>query len=144
MKSRTKFIVAAAAAAAVLACAPAAAHGAVSAKVTGDDGNPAELAPGTTLAIRNMDVRVYAHHDMVNNESWQFTVTDPGGVAATSLSPQCWSSIPDDDSHIIWRGNGTYTVRLSIYSGSSCAGAPKSTTTYTYSVNASVSIARSG
>ena len=110
------------------------------ASVTGDDGNPVALTPGAPLALRNMSVRVYAHHDQVANESWRFTVTDPAGVTATSIASNCWNSIIDDDSRVIWRGNGTYTVNVSTFTGTSCAGAPKTSTTYTYSVSAGVAI----
>jgi hypothetical protein len=138
---RSRTTIAALAAAVALTSAPAAAHAAVSAKVTGDDGNPAELTPGTALPIRNLGARVYAHHDTVDGESWRFTVTDPSGTTATSIGSYCWNFQQDDDSRVIWRGNGTYTVTITTYKGTGCPGNPTSTTTYQYTVNASVAIA---
>jgi hypothetical protein len=138
---RSRTTVAALAAALALTCVPATAHAAVSAKVTGDDGNPADLTPGAALPIRNINVRVNAHHDKVDDESWRFTVTDPSGVTATSIGSYCWTSILDDDSRVIWRGNGTYTVTLTTYKGTKCEGTPRSTTTYQYTVAASVAVA---
>jgi hypothetical protein len=138
---RARTTIAALAAAVALTSAPATAHAAVNAHVTGDDGNPMELTPGTPAQIRNLSVRVYAHHDRVDDESWQFTVTDPNGTTATSIGSYCWNSILDDDSRVIWRGNGTYTVTISTYKGTSCSGSPRSTTSYQYTVNASVAIA---
>ena len=38
-------------------CVPATANAAISATVTGDDGNPAQLTEGAPLALRNMDVQ---------------------------------------------------------------------------------------
>ena len=58
---------------------PATANAAVSATVTGDDGNPAALTAGAPPAIRNMDVQAAVQVDAADAKSCNGKVTDPTG-----------------------------------------------------------------
>src|ERR1700742_4825237 len=131
MKSRKKGLAVAAATLSCALLAPAAAHATVSASVTGDDGNPAALTVGTPLPIHNMDVKAFVHVDAGDASSFQMSVTDPSGTAATLTPTDCWptSAITDDNHYIVYRGNGTYTLTLALFSDKNCATA-KSTATY--------------
>ena len=118
-------LVAALAGAAVATCAPAVAQAAVTASVTGDNGVPTQLAAGAPLAITNMDVRAYVHVDQADAVSYRWQVTDGTGTGATSLSP-CWNTSyapsRDDNRLVTYRGNGTYTLALNLYSAKDCGG----------------------
>lgn len=126
MKSGRKLIAAAAGAAMVTACAPAAAHAAITASVTGDAGQPVALSPGAVLPIRNMDVRGYVNVGTSDGAYYSWKVTGPDGVDATSSL--CWrtQSTPSNDRLVTYRGNGTYTLTVSTFSDSACAKPVKS------------------
>ncbi len=102
--------------------------------VTGDDGNPVAIAPGSTTALRNMhaDVNVAP----ASGERYKLTVAGPGGQTAASLD--CYSIATGD--RLDYLGNGTYTGTLATYTTSGCSGAAKSTTTFAIALNASVAI----
>jgi hypothetical protein len=139
-------LVAALAGAAVVMCAPAAAQGAVTAAVTGDNGVPTQLVAGAPLPITNMDVRGYVHVDEADAVSYQWQVVDATGTGATSLSP-CWNTsvaIARDDNRLVtYRGNGTYTLALNLYAAKNCAGAatPK---TFQWTTSSAVSLSAPG
>src|SRR3954452_15352270 len=84
MKSGGRFL--AAAVVATVLCVPATANAAVTASVTGDDGNPAALTPGAPLAIRNMDVKAIGHVDPADAKGFILSVIGPDGVAATTAT----------------------------------------------------------
>jgi len=124
--------VAIALAASAIAAGPASA---ATVTVTGDDGaTQVPLANGSTTALRNMKADVNVQPGA--SERYRLTVTGPGGQAAASLD--CYS-IPTGD-RLDYLGNGNYTGTLQVYTTSGCTGAPKSTTTFTLAVNASVAI----
>jgi hypothetical protein len=130
----------AASVAAVTLCAPATADAAVSATVTGDDGNPVALTAGTPLALRNMYVQATGHADVADGKYFKVTVLGPDGVAAATDSP-CWDTRYTNDSKrfVDYRGNGTYTLTTSLYTDANCT-AGKRDVSFPWTVNASVAI----
>ena len=118
-------LVAALAGAVTLIGAPSA-NAAVSAAVTGDNGVPVQLVENGVLPITNMDVRAYVHVDQATNAaSYKWQVLDGASAGATALSP-CWNTSSaiarDDDRLVTYRGNGTYTLVLTLYSAGNCGG----------------------
>ena len=139
MQSGRKLFLAAAAAA-VVACVPATANAAVSATVTGDDGNPAGLTAGVPLGIRNMNVQAAGHVDAADAKSFIVKVIGPDGVAATTNSP-CWDTRYTNESkrYVDYRGNGTYTLVTSLYSDTNCTTGQRDVN-FPWTVSASVAI----
>ena len=72
-----------------------------------------------------MDVHAYIHVDQADAVSCRWQVVDATGTGATALSP-CWNTsvaiARDDNRFVTFRGNGTYTLDLSLYSGKDCTG----------------------
>jgi len=139
MQSGRKLFVLAAAAA-VVACVPSTASAAVSATVTGDDGNPAGLTAGVPLGIRNMNVQAAGHVDATDAKSFIVKVIGPDGVAATTNSP-CWDTRYTNESkrYVDYRGNGTYTLVTSLYSDTNCTTGQRDVN-FPWTVSASVAI----
>ena len=139
-------LVAALAGAVTLMCAPAVAQGAVTAAVTGDNGVPTQLVPGTPFPITNMDVRAYIHVDQADAVSYRWQVVDAAGTGATSLSP-CWNTsvaIARDDNRLVtYRGNGTYTLGVNLFAGKDCTGAA-TPRTFQWTTSSTVSLSAPG
>ncbi|WCB96359.1 hypothetical protein DSM104299_05117 [Baekduia alba] len=116
--------------------ASSAAQAAATVTVTGDDGNPVAIAPGTT--IRNMSTKIGIAFP-TSDGHFNATFTGPDGVAV-GTSMDCytydnWSRIPD------FRGNGNYTVTLTNFTkADTYCKTPTSTETFVYTVNSSVAI----
>jgi hypothetical protein len=121
--------------------APASAQAAVTGTVTGDDGNPVALTAGTPLSLRNMDVKAVSHVDAADAASFQAVALDPNGVAAESGTAFCWNTkYTNEDNHFVsYRGNGTYTLRISLFSDTACKTA-KRTVNLQWTVGAAVAI----
>lgn len=102
--------------------------------VTGDTGTPVPIAAGSTTPLRNMKADLSVAP--AAGERYRLTVTGPAGQAAASLD--CFS-IPASD-RLDYLGNGTYAGTLQTYTTTGCSGTPKSTTTFSIAVNASVAI----
>jgi hypothetical protein len=114
----------------------ASASAAATVTVTGDDGNPVAIAPGT--AIRNMSTKIGIGFP-TSDGHFNATFTGPDGVAV-GTSMDCytydnWSRLPD------YRGNGNYTITITNFAkaDTSCK-TPVSTETFVYAVNASSAI----
>jgi hypothetical protein len=122
--------------------APASAEAAVSATVTGDDGQPAPLTAGVPATIRNINADASVALASGDATSWRFVVTDPTGTPVTG--DYCWSSPTPKNSSVPYRGNGAYTLTVTRYSAASCAGAVRGTEVFTWNVAASVAIGQPG
>ena len=95
---------------AVLFVVPASAQAAITATVTGDDGNPVALNAAAPLALRNMDVKVNAHVDQAEDGRWSLTIFGPDSVPAASASTcNIVQYTQDVRKFVTFRGNGTYT-----------------------------------
>lgn len=127
--------------AAIVASVPATANAAVSATVTGDDGNPLALAPNVPASIRNMDVQATGHVDPADAGSYILRIIGPDGVAAATDSP-CWDPRYTNENRrfVDYRGNGPYSFTISLFTDRNCA-TPKSTVAYGWNVGAFVQIA---
>jgi hypothetical protein len=136
MQSSRKLFAAVATVAAMM-CAPAAAQAAVSATLSGDDGQPVVLNPSAPLALRYTAPTLTVTIGNADAESWKVVVTGPNGTPGKSEI--CWEALTRDSSGIKFLGNGTYTITVALFSKDKCES-PKSTTTYTYNLNASVSV----
>jgi hypothetical protein len=121
------------AAIAATAIAPAGASAAVSATVTGDDGNPVAL--GGTLNIRNMSPKV--SFSALNTDFWKASFTGPTGAAAAT--PIDCGSGPFPGKPVDYVGNGVYTVTVTTYSAAGCATAT-GTQNLPFSITASTAI----
>jgi hypothetical protein len=143
MKARKAHVATAAGVAVLLAGGfAAAAEAAVTAHVTGDDGNPTPLSTAAPISIRNMNVRAYVHvDDAAGARSYRWAVVDQSGTSAAATSG-CWrsSSFPNDDALVTYRGNQTYTLRLSLFNDTTCGGTATATHTYTWVVAAGVGL----
>ena len=137
MKAGGRTLVAALVAAGLFA--PTSANAAVSATITGDDGQPVPMTVGAPPTIRNMNVSVAPALAQGDAVSWRFVVTDATGTAVTT--DYCWSSATPKDTRVPYRGNTTYALTVTLFNAASCAGAPKAApTVYTWNVAASVAI----
>jgi hypothetical protein len=138
MKSGGRFLATAIVAAAL--CGPATANAAVSATVTGDDGNPAALTPGVPLPIRNMDLKAIGHVDPADAKGFILKVVGPDGVAATtdSFCQDTKYSI-ENTRYVDYRGNGTYSFVVSLFADADCKTGQKDVN-YAWTVNAGVAI----
>ncbi|MDA0163820.1 hypothetical protein OM076_26350 [Solirubrobacter ginsenosidimutans] len=136
MKSGGRFLATAIVAAAL--CGPATANAAVSATVTGDDGQPAPLTAGAVPTYRFMGATAAVQVTPGAQKSWKWSVSDPTGALAAS--EYCWSTLQNDSSRVNYRGNGTYTLNVQLFSGSSCTGSVISTSSYQWTTAASVGI----
>jgi hypothetical protein len=120
------------------AIAPAAAQ-AVTATVTGDDGNPVSLGSPVVIRYLNPTVTVTT----APNEFYGFTVTAPNGAqAAPGLS--CVTGT-DGQNLVNYFGNGGYTVTITPYQptsdGSFCSSTPAGApTTLQFAINAGVTV----
>jgi hypothetical protein len=107
--------------------------------LTGDDGQPAALAPGAPPTIRNMTassaVQVAGESDV---KSWNYTVTAPDG--GVSVARTCWSSAINDSNRVVYRGNGPYTLTVQSYTQTGCSAGPKPPIVYGWNTAASVAI----
>ncbi|HEX6024426.1 MAG TPA: hypothetical protein VFZ00_20725 [Solirubrobacter sp.] len=117
------------------------AQAAVTGTVTGDDGNPVALSASAPLNLRNMDVKAVSRVQAGDAGSFQAVVLDPAGVPAESGTTFCWNTkYTNEDNHFVdYRGNGTYTLRISLFSDTACK-TPKSTVNLRWTVAASVAI----
>ncbi|HEY6891192.1 MAG TPA: hypothetical protein VI300_25530 [Solirubrobacter sp.] len=138
MKSGGRFLATAIVAAGL--CAPGTANAAVSATVTGDDGNPAALTPGVPLPIRNMDLKAVGHVDAADGKAFIVKVVGPDGVAATTDS-SCLDTRYSNETtrYVDYRGNGTYTLTVSLFTDTACKTGQKDVA-YAWTVNAGVAI----
>jgi hypothetical protein len=142
VKRKSRLGAAALAAAALLACAPAAAHAAVSASVTDDAGNFATLTPGAPLAIHNLSAQALVHVDKdATNGLFSAAVTDQNG-ATDGLGADCYLAGDDAKLYPDYHGDMGYTLTVTTYAPNdfSCAR-PKATYTYAWTVGAVVAIA---
>jgi hypothetical protein len=127
-------------AAVVLAVAPSVA-GAATASVTGDDGNPTPLSSSAPIAIRNMDV--HTDTTLANNEAAYYTtqVLDPAGALASAVSACNQTRLaPSSRNLVAYHGDGTYTLLVRRFNGSSCSRATGEQD-FQYAVGAFTSIA---
>jgi len=105
-------------------CGPATASAAVSATVTGDDGNPAALGPGVPLPIRKQDVKAIGHVDPADAKSVQLEGRRPDGVAATTDSGARTRATRSRTPRFVdYRGNGIYTFTVSLFTDQGQDGA---------------------
>jgi hypothetical protein len=133
---RTKaWIAAAAATVSVVVAAPATA---ATVTVTGDDGNPATLAPGVPASIRNMDVDLA----VALSGTDKAVAVSVAGPVAPAASPRTCSTI-GATLPIDYQGNGTYTATVTTYTDTSCKVGAKPAT-YSFSVNASTALTPPG
>jgi hypothetical protein len=142
MNLKRKLCAAAVGAAAVLACAPAAAHAAVSVSVTNDAGSYAALTPGAPLAIHNMSPQVLVHVDeTAANGLFSAVYTDQNGSTAAT-SADCYLAGSDATRYVDYHGNMTYNVTVTTFAPKDydCAK-PLATATYQFAVGATVAIA---
>ena len=140
---RLKRLGAAALTAAIFACAPAAAHAAVSASVTDDAGNFAPLTPGAPAAIHNMSAQALVHVDKdATNGLFSAAVTDQNGSSA-GFGADCYLAGDDAKLYVDYHGNMSYTLTVTTFAPNdfSCTK-PKSTTTYQWTVGAAVAVAQ--
>lgn len=102
--------------------------------VTGDDGNPATLAPGVPGATRVMTPVV----ETVTPGWVAVSVTGPDGAAAATTSTCSTQSVK---KYLDYRGNGAYTVQVIEYGPKdySCT-TPIGSATYSFSINAGVAL----
>ena len=136
MSSKARMAAAAVAlAASAVAAAPATA---ATVTVTGDDGNPATLAPGVPASIRNMDVDLGVAL-APTEKSYSVTVTGPVAPAA---SPRTCSSgtVP---LSVDYQGNGAYAANVTTYTDALCKVGAKPAT-YSFTVNASTALTPPG
>jgi hypothetical protein len=117
-------------------CAPATANAAVTATLTGDDGQPAPLTAGAPPTIRNMSASAAVQVPAGTAKSWKWVATDPTGVAATTES--CWNSLAEDSSRVNYRGNGAYTLTVTTYTATNCASGAQAPIVFSWNVAASV------
>jgi hypothetical protein len=132
MRTRTRATIAVAPALTAALALPGAVQ-AASLTVTGDDGTPVELTPGT--AIRNMDAKVGATFGPTE-KYYTLSVAGPAGPAGAAT---CYAA-GSGPSAIDYQGNGTYSATLTSYSSYTCATVVR-TVAAQYTVNAGVSIA---
>jgi len=119
-------------------CVPASARADVTATLTGDDGQPSALTAGAVPTIRNMGATAAVQVPPGSQKSWKWSVADPTGTLAAQ--EYCWSTLQNDSSRVNYRGNGTYTLTVQLYSGAGCTGNVVSTTSYQWIAAASVAI----
>ncbi len=124
---------------AMVLCAPASAHAAVTGTVTADDGNPVALTAGAPLALRNMDVTAVSRVDAADAGSFSAVALDPTGVSAESGTPFCQRSGNEDKHFVAYRGNGTYTLQIDLFSDTACKTA-KNRVTLQWTVGAAVAV----
>jgi hypothetical protein len=136
MKAGGKVLAAAAVATGLVV--PASASAVPTAKVTDDTLNPAALAPGAPLTIRNMDVKAYGNIAATDGLGFTVGVTGPDGQLASTVS-YCGSPGEELYRNVDYHGNGQYTIVVSAYSGKNCTGTRKDTA-FAYVVNAGVGI----
>jgi hypothetical protein len=117
--------------------APSAA-GAATVTLTGDDGTPIPLTPGTAVSIRNMDPDFSI---ALAGTERAFAATFSGPVAAVAPAVTCRAF--SDGSSLDYQGNGTYTVRVTTYTNTACTTGARAAT-YVFSINAGVPIAAPG
>jgi hypothetical protein len=140
MKSGKRMLAAAAAALVCGALAPAGASAAVTATVTGDDGNPAALNPAAPLGIRNMDVKAIVNVTTADAGSFSTTLNGPDGVAAAAPSLCQDARFSTSDSSLVnYRGNGIYTLTVALFTDNACKTA-KPGLTFQWGVNAAVGV----
>ena len=114
------------------AVAPATA-GAVTATVTGDDGNPVAL--GGAINLRNMSPKVAVTPGA--GEHYGFTVSGPnGGQVAV---PDSCVGTSDTPRTVDYVSNGLYTVNLTKYSDVNCTNAT-GTTGVSFTITAAVAL----
>ena len=117
---------------------PATANAAVSAKITDDAGNPAQLAEGAPPTLRNMDVKAFVNSS--DGKGFSAAVTGPDGQPAGSALG-CGSPGNESTRYVDYHGNGTYTLTITTYTDTDCSTGSKSYT-YTWNVGASVGLAQ--
>jgi hypothetical protein len=140
---RLKTLGTAALTAAIFACAPAAAHAAVSASLTDDAGNLAPLTPGAPAAIHNMSAQALVHVDGdATNGLFSAAVTDQNGSSA-GFGADCYLAGDDAKLYVDYHGNLGYTLTVTTFAPKdySCSK-PKATYTYQWTVGAAVAIAQ--
>jgi hypothetical protein len=136
---------AAALTAASFACAPAAAHAAVTASLTDDAGNFAPLTPGAAAAIHNLSAQALVHVDKdATNGLFSAAVTDQNGSSA-GFGADCYLAGDDAKLYVDYHGNMGYTLTVTTFPPNdySCTK-PKATYTYQWAVGAVVAVAQPG
>jgi len=106
--------------------------------VTGDDGNPAALAPGVPGATRVMTPVV----ETVTPGWVAVSVTGPDGAPATTSTTTCSIGTQGLKRFVDYRGNGAYTVQVTEYGPRDydCTTPTVPTATYSFSINAGVTL----
>jgi hypothetical protein len=136
--SRTRAGLLAAAGSIVVAVSGTSAAQAATVTVTGDDGNPAAIAQGTTTTIRNMSPNVQLAFPPAAAR-YSSTVTGPDGTAV-SPPQSCYTTSPST-RYIDFRGNGNYTVTITNFaSADTTCKTPTSTETYVFTIASSVTL----
>jgi hypothetical protein len=118
--------------------APATAQAAVTATLTGDDGQPALLNAAAPPSLRNMTVDAGVQVGATDAESWKSVVTGPGEIPATTET--CWSSLTSETNRVKFQGNGLYKLTISLYSADSCVTPKGAPIVYTWNIEASVAV----
>jgi hypothetical protein len=121
------------------ALAPASAVAAPTVTVTGDDGNPVGLNPAAPTGIRQMNPDVDVTVPQTDAGHYTIQVFAQDGTPVTTLS-SCRSTEfgPTYKSFAEYRGNGTYTAVLRLFSAADddCNGTVRESR-YQYTVNGS-------
>ena len=133
---RFRLPLAALASAILLLTLPAAA-GAVSVTVTNDAGQPAPLAEGSTLSIRNM-APVIAPAFGADEKRFTLEITDPAG-SVDPMSASCASTANTDATRAVrYSRNGTYTLKFTTFASDEdfYCEQPGKTQVFTFAVNA--------
>lgn len=135
-----------AAAAALALCAPAAAATAADAAtvtVTGDDGQPVNVAPGTPPALRNLRPQVVAAGDA--GTRYSVAIADPAGKAAVA-PVACADAAQPSTLQVPYRGNGAYSVAVTTFAATdtACAAPLGGATTFAFTIAGRVVLGRTG
>lgn len=142
MQPRGRLCAAAVAAAGLLACAPAAAHAAVTASVTDDTGAFVPLNPAVRTVTHNISPQLLVHLDTSTGGYYSATAVDQNG-STTGLGIDCYSAGLDGKIYMDFHGDMNYAVTVTTYAAGdySCARAT-STTTYAFAVAGTVAVAQ--
>jgi hypothetical protein len=138
-----RWILAAAVAAMAWLLVPASAGAALSATITGDDGQPMPLNAAAPVTLRNMDPAVVTNQDAAEGYRYTVAVLGPDNVPVAS-GQTCTRTeySPENKEFVNYRGNGTYTVIVRFFSDvndTTCAKAPREVR-FAFNLAASVAI----
>ncbi len=133
-------LAAAAGTVAILAVGAGPAFGAT-ATVKNDAGTPVNLSPGAPLTIRNMELETVVMVADTEGGSFKTHVNSPAGEFIGSDLCKDTDSVAGVTQGNYFRGNGTYTVVVQIYSDHACATPRGAPINFQYVVASSVTLA---